>query len=258
MGTGAAGTTPPAFSFKAADVATATAASGAGITASTIDTGFGNPVNSWATRGYANSATLTLTNNDYTEFAVNSTNYNTLTFAFDVRRDAGLNGPASLALYSSTDGVTFTPYGSVITPSPTAFNNVAQAFPGPSNPSGVTYFRIYGYNAANNGVSALLYLDNVTIGGCQTTPPPTITKSFSPNPVAVGGVSKLTFVVAHPGSATANNVSFADALPAGVVVAPVPAIGGTCVGTVSALPGRLEHQRFRCKHRGGSELHRDC
>ncbi len=237
MGAGVAGTTPPAFSFKAADVATATAASGAGITASTIDTGFGNPVNSWATRGYANSATLTLSNNDYTEFAVNSTNYNTLTFAFDVRRDAGAIGPASLALYSSTDGITFTPYGSVFTPSSAGFVNIAQPFTNPSNPSGITYFRIYGYNAANNGVNALLYLDNVTIGGCQTTPPPTITKSFSPNPVAVGGTSTLTFTVVNPGSSTLTGVAVSDTFPAGVVVAPAPAIGGTCSGTVSALPG---------------------
>ena len=37
------------------------------------------------------------------------------------------------------------------------------SFPGPANTGGLTYFRIYGYNAQNSGVDAMLFIDNVTI-----------------------------------------------------------------------------------------------
>ena len=57
--------------------------------------------------GWSNAAVLSTANNDYFEFAATTTNYNSITFAFDARRDATLLGPASLQLFSSTDGTTF-------------------------------------------------------------------------------------------------------------------------------------------------------
>ncbi len=227
---------PPLFSFKAADVAAATAASGAGLDASTINASIGNPVNSWATHGYSNAATLTVANNDYLEFSATTTNYNSLTFSFDARRDATLNGPASLALYSSTDGVTFTPYGAVIAVGGVSFATNNQAFPGPSNASGLTYFRIYGYNAANLAGTALLFVDNITIGGCQTTPPPTITKTFLANPVAVNGTSTLQFTITNPGTTAVTGVKFTDTLPAGTQVAAAPSAATTCAGSPTWAP----------------------
>ena len=69
----AAGTTvPPAFSFKAADVASAAASAGTGLT-STIDATIGNPVNSWSANGFSTAASLTTSNNDYFEFAADTT-----------------------------------------------------------------------------------------------------------------------------------------------------------------------------------------
>ena len=234
MGTGA-GTAPPLYTTKASDVAVATAAAGAGITASTIDTGIGNPANSWATRGYSNTGTLTLTNNDYVEFAVTTSNYNSLGFSFDVRRDAGLNGPASLQLHSSTDGVNFTPYGGVITPT-AAFVNQNPAFTNASNASGLTYFRIYGWDAANNGVSALLYVDNAIVTGCQTPLPPTLAKTFLTSPVAVGRTSTLQFTLTNPGTAALTGIRFSDSLPTGMQVAASPAAATTCGGAPTWAP----------------------
>ena len=95
----AGATVPPAFSAKAADVASATAAAGAGIT-STIDIAIGNPVNAWSASGFSTATTLTTTNNDYFQFAATTTNYTAITFAFDARIDAPLHGPRSLQLYS--------------------------------------------------------------------------------------------------------------------------------------------------------------
>ena len=234
MGTGA-GAAPPPYSTKSADVAVATAVAGAGITASTIDTAIGNPANSWATRGYSNSAPLNPANNDYIEFAVTTTNYNGLGFSFDVRRDASLNGPASLQLYSSTDGANFTPYGGAIAPTAT-FVNQNPAFTNAANTGGLTYFRIYGWNAANNGVSALLYVDNVTVTGCRTPQPPTIAKSFLTSPVAVGGTSTLQFALNNPGTSGLTGVRFSDSLPAGMQVAASPAAATTCTGAPTWAP----------------------
>ena len=231
----AAGTgVPPAFSSKAADVASATAAAGAGLTNSTIDTVIGNPVNSWRTASWNNTPALDTANNDYVEFAVTTSNYNTIAFSFAARRSDA--GPASLQMYASTDGVTFTPYGAVLVAGG-AFSNFAPAFPGPANASGLTYFRIYGFNAGNSGVNSQLWVDNVTVSGCQSAAPPTITKTFLTDPIAVNGTSTLQFTLANPGSGALTGVKFVDSLPTGLQVAVVPAAATTCAGGPSWAPG---------------------
>jgi len=231
----AAGTAvPPAFSFKAADVASAVATSGVGVS-STIDTTTGNPVNAWSLNGFSTATTLTTGNNDYVQFAVDTTNYTAITFAFDARLDNSQHGPGSLQLYSSTDGVTFTPYGSVLAAT-NVFASYGPAFAG-ANPSGITYFRIYGYDAGNNGADADLFLDNVKVGGCQTAAPPTLRKGFSPSVVAVGGTSTLTFTLTNPNTAPLTGASFGDSFPAGMQVAAVPSASNTCGATWAPAAG---------------------
>ncbi|TMH23704.1 MAG: DUF11 domain-containing protein, partial [Betaproteobacteria bacterium] len=231
----AAGTSvPPAFSFKASDVTTATAAAGIGISSS-IDTSIGNPVNSWAANGFATSATLSTLNNDYFEFAATTTNYTSIGFKFDARVDTNLHGPQSLQLYSSTNGLTFTAYGSVINPT-AAFVTYNPTFSGTANTSGVTYFRIYGYNAGNNGADADLYIDNIAITGCGTPAQPTLTKSFSPNPIAVNGTSTLTFTLANANTVQLTGAKFTDSLPAGLQVAASPSASTTCTGSPTWAP----------------------
>ncbi len=63
-----------------------------------------------------------------------------------------------------------------------------------------------------------------------------IVKSFSPNPVAVGVSSTLTFAVTNP-NVIAVDASFTDTLPAGLVVAATPGVTNTCGGTVTAVAG---------------------
>jgi uncharacterized repeat protein (TIGR01451 family) len=231
----AAGTSvPPAFSFKAGNVASAAATTGAGVT-STIDATIGDPVNSWSLNGFSTAATLTTANNDYVQFAVDTTDYTGITFAFDARLDTSLHGPKSLQLYSSTDGTSFTPYGSVLAPT-NAFATYAPAVSG-ANASGITYFRIYGYNAGNNGADADLFLDNVKVGGCSTASPPTLVKSFSPSTVVVGGTSTLTFTLGNPNSAALTGAAFGDTFPAGMQVAAPPVASNSCGGTWAPAPG---------------------
>ncbi len=65
-----------------------------------------------------------------------------------------------------------------------------------------------------------------------------INKSFSPNSVVAGQVSQLTIVLLNPNATAATGVSFADNLPANVVVAN-PAVGSTTcgAGVVTATSG---------------------
>jgi uncharacterized repeat protein (TIGR01451 family) len=68
-------------------------------------------------------------------------------------------------------------------------------------------------------------------------PQPGFSKSFAPDPIAVGGVSTLTFAIDNSGSTVdATSLNFTDNLPAGVVVA-IPANDSTtCTGgTLTAI-----------------------
>ncbi|MFN7219941.1 MAG: RHS repeat-associated core domain-containing protein [Burkholderiales bacterium] len=61
---------------------------------------------------------------------------------------------------------------------------------------------------------------------------PTTTASFSPDTVAAGGVSSLTFTVNHANAYPLSNATFSVTLPANVSIASGQ-ISGTCVGTTT-------------------------
>ncbi|MCA2997736.1 MAG: hypothetical protein ING75_03950 [Rhodocyclaceae bacterium] len=61
---------------------------------------------------------------------------------------------------------------------------------------------------------------------------PTTTASFSPDTVAAGGVSSLTFTVNHANAYPLSNATFSVTLPANVSIAS-DQISGTCVGTTT-------------------------
>ncbi len=65
--------------------------------------------------------------------------------------------------------------------------------------------------------------------------PPVISKSFSPNPVAVGTASTLTFTITNPATneIPLSGVSFVDNLPSGLTVSSAPN-ASQCGGSVSA------------------------
>jgi len=103
--------------------------------------------------------------------------------------------------------------------------------------STTVYFRIYfvGASAAQNA-DANAYFDNVVISGCPNPPPPTISKSFGTDPIAVGGTSTLLFTISNtaPGASALNGVSFTDVLPGGLVINTPNSLTTTCTGVTAA------------------------
>lgn len=70
---------------------------------------------------------------------------------------------------------------------------------------------------------------------------PTVQKAFAPGTINPGGVSRLTITLGNPNAAAATlTADLVDALPADVLVAATPAVGGTCTGTKEATAGGTE------------------
>lgn len=66
----------------------------------------------------------------------------------------------------------------------------------------------------------------------------TVTKSFSPAVIPVGGTSTLTIAITNvPNPNKANKISFTDTYPVNLVNAATPAASSDCGGTVTAAPG---------------------
>lgn len=67
---------------------------------------------------------------------------------------------------------------------------------------------------------------------------PQLDKSFAPTSVPVGGVSTLTLTVTNTSELAAKSGwAFTDDLPAGLVVAPTPNLGGSCVANRATSAG---------------------
>jgi hypothetical protein len=70
--------------------------------------------------------------------------------------------------------------------------------------------------------------------------PPTLTKSFSPSTIAVGGTTTLTFTLTNPNPSVAlSRITFADPFPPGLAVAANPAVSSNCGGVPSVGPFAL-------------------
>ncbi|MEO7762538.1 MAG: hypothetical protein ABIS68_11585, partial [Casimicrobiaceae bacterium] len=88
-----------------------------------------------------------------------------------------------------------------------------------------------------NSITGLVNLNNAVASSCVTVNPlvPTLTKSFSPSTINLGGTTTLTFTVTNPANNPAlSNVGFVDTLPSGLQIAATPAVGGTCSNAVGA------------------------
>ncbi len=223
-------TSPPAPFFQAGNVSTAAASSGAGIT-TVIDT-TGNPLNSWL--GYGWLKTFDTANNEYFQFAVDTSNYTDVMFYFDAQRKSP--GPDTAYLYYSSNAAG--PYTQIATYNPTtAWLSYSQDFAGLTNTTGNTYFRLYAIGANNEGSGADLSIDNIKLTGCSTPSHVQITKAFSPSSIQVGAVSTLTFSVKNPNSVGVTNVAFTDDLPTGIKVAATPAASTSGCGVPTFAPG---------------------
>ncbi|HMC70725.1 MAG TPA: hypothetical protein VKJ07_16325, partial [Mycobacteriales bacterium] len=220
---------------------TTSAAIGAGLTAestaeSTLTGTAGS--SSWGTNGNtATGATLTTSNDDYFEFAINTTGgVSSVAFSFQARRTN--NGAQGLAVFVGTTntrpetGTSVFSNSAALTAAGTAWTafgpiNVSSGL----NSSGLTYFRVYGFNSGNTNPGADLSIDNIVFTGCGTAVKPTIAKAFSPSPIAVNATSTLTFTLTNTNTAPLTAAAFTDALPSGVQVAATPAAATTCDGT---------------------------
>jgi uncharacterized repeat protein (TIGR01451 family) len=196
---------------------------------------------SWGSNGgFDSTGALDTTFNDYFELAVDTTGLTSVDLSFWARFPNG-NAPLQILVYSGTSP---TPPGALAAtlgnPPGTTFPSMANSwessgtisFASGLNPSGPTYFRIYGAHAKNNNPGSDLYLDDITFTGCGTPQPPTVSKSFSPNPVAVGGSSTLTFTITNPNpTVPLSGIALNDALPAGLMVA--SGSSAQCGGTLT-------------------------
>ncbi|MBW6472770.1 MAG: DUF11 domain-containing protein, partial [Anaerolineaceae bacterium] len=211
-------TTTPLFTTKSSNVSTALASTTTSTPA--IETNIGNPPPSWSGQGFSSGA--------YYQFQVDTSRYSDVKIYFDhLTTIQNWNTNAAVTLSSSTNGTTFTSNtlssGSVLLDSTlkrATFNTTV----------GSTYFRISATGAQNN--NARMAIDNVTLTGClEPAPAPTITKSFSPDPIIKGSTSTLTFTIRNTasGNVAQTGISFTDILPDGLTV--LDATTSACNGT---------------------------
>ena len=153
---------------------TPSAKPGDGINASSFTEG----TNSWGSNGgITTGATLVFANEDYLEFAVDSTGYSSLVLAFDAARKNTPNSPQGIAVYAGTtslatdavagNGPATDPGTVVYAPNSTALPLSTTAFTsfGPLTlPNGTTPVRIYFFNSGNANSGSDSYVDNVTFG----------------------------------------------------------------------------------------------
>ncbi len=226
----------PAPSTQAPDVGTAEITTGGTIPASVTleaDTTTGNPVESLLTYGWQNAGPIVVATSPFIQFEIDTSNYTQVNMTIDLERKA--NGPDMVEVYFldgtwMQKGSTFGTTTSWVTYGPFVFT-------GNTSTTGSTFFRLYGFGANTPSKGADLGIDNVSFTGCGVPNPPTITKSFSPDPVAVNDTSTLSFTVTNPNAAVALSViDFSDTLPAGVAVAdsgPTTICGGS-LSTINA------------------------
>jgi hypothetical protein len=236
----------PAYSFKAANVSTATASitGGTGFSSAISNTYSSTAANSWASQGYTTASTATSATATYMDFALDTSNYGGVLASFAVYTNNGnWGGTNHLYLWSATDGVTFT---NLLTTAslPTAWTtyNYAAAATGTTT----TTFRVNAAGSKSSPAYSFLYVDSFSFTGC-TRPDPnllTITKSFATNPVAVNGTSALTFTITNSNAtstASLTGIGFTDVLPLQALQGTVAVINGnaTVTGTGTAFKTQL-------------------
>ncbi len=225
----------PAPSTQAANVTTAAISIGNSLVAeSDTTTEGGDPPPGIRTYGWPKNGPINTATYPYIQFAVDTSKYSQVALQLDAQRKA--NGPTDDAVYYSTDGSTWTSKSTFASTTSWATYG-AYSFTGQTNTGGVTYFRIYGFGANATSSGNDMNLDNISFTGCGTPVPGTISKSFSPDPVAAGSTTSLIFTLANPNTGVAfSGVSFTDTLPGGLTV--TTDSSSQCGGTLSTTAPR--------------------
>ncbi|HEV2721035.1 MAG TPA: hypothetical protein VG323_13515, partial [Thermoanaerobaculia bacterium] len=207
---------------KAGNVATATLA--ANVPADTaINTTSGHvDTTSWSTFGYKNAG-------QFIQFTVDTTNYHGVQFSFWVANPTPPNGPSQITV-AVDGGAGFGPPVLTINSPAAGFTQHTIDLTGLTNTSGNTLIKIAATGANSDNSNANLLYDDMVFTGCTPAVQPTIAKAFAPNPIAVNGVSTLTFTLTNTNIAPLTNAAFTDNLPGGVQVAATPAAATTCAG----------------------------
>jgi uncharacterized repeat protein (TIGR01451 family) len=181
------------------------------------------------TYGWPNASPINTATYPFLQFAIDTSKYTQVNLQFNTQRKA--NGPNNDAVYYSTDGVNWTSKATFLSTTSWATYGPYD-FTGQASTTGLTYFRVYGYGANTPSKGADLNLDQITFIGCGTPSSPGIVKAFSPNPVAAGAASMLTFTLTNPNSGLAlSGISFTDVLPAGLGIS--SGSSSQCGGTLS-------------------------
>ncbi len=171
----------------------------------------------------------------------------TLTFTLTnpVGNAAALSGvaftdalPAGLSIVSVT---TPTCGGTLTNTAPTAIalSGATLAMAGNCQFSVVVSGDAAGVYASTTGVVSST---NAGVGGTATATlavavPLTITQNVSPSTILVGDTTTATFTLSNPNAVALSGVSFANALPSGLVVASGSSPTNTCGGTLTAVAG---------------------
>ena len=235
--TGTTSLTPP--SYLNPRVSTATA-SYAGTGSSVVGSALGNPVNAWGvTSGWASSGIPTGNAAPYFQFLVDTGQFTNVQIRFDYNARGNWAGSSTNTMYVfyNKDGSTFTAlYNTLFDNGLTAAWVTSPVLPPSNTPTGTstTAFRII--PVGQQSTTAVFYLDNITIYGCAVPLEPTLTKTFSSNPVAVGSVSRLVFTLTNVENIPLTGVTFTDALPAGLQVAGTPNATTTCFSAINPNP----------------------
>jgi len=144
--------------------------------------------------------------------------------------------PANL-VNAAAPGATTTCAGGTLTAAPAGTNLVLSGATVPASGSCFVAVNVTSAVAGtyNNGGFAVTTTNagSTTAGSAQLgVGRPSITKSFSPNPIGAGGISTLTLTIANPTNAAISAVNVLDAFPAGMVVANPLITFNSCGGTL--------------------------
>ncbi len=182
--------------------------------------------------GATSTLTITLGNANASAITLTSILTDSLPAGVVVATPNALAGTCTAGSVSATAGGTSVSYASgasIASGGCTIIVNVTSTVPG-----------VYTNTIAAGALKTTIGNNPAPAGAVLTVlGPPTISKSFAPKVISVGGVSVLTLSLGN-GNATAATLTtnLVDTLPANVVLAPTPGIAGSCtLGSVTAAAG---------------------
>jgi uncharacterized repeat protein (TIGR01451 family) len=203
----------------------------------------GDPIQNCATL----SATGVTTKSACTSFTLIAGPTIGLQAAHSTSRGTPVNASATLAGGAPTGTLTFRVFAASDTTcaAPLLAGDVTVTgvgtYAGPDFPAATAgaYKWVASYSGDSSHVAATTGCNNPT-GALTVVAPPSLSASFDPVAIAVGGATTLTFTITNPSANTValTAVALEDTLPAGLAVASPNGLSGSCgAGSITADPG---------------------